>query len=139
MSDTKNVTELQAAFNDLQEYSDNQFRTILDLKKQIDALKIEKKQLQESLEKNIPVISNNISNISIGITNEQLVCETQILLLKDHAVTRELTLEETKKFEIYTKVLENIKSKAPKQSDAHVEKMTDDQLLKLVVDNEQEA
>jgi hypothetical protein len=125
------INDLERSFNDLQEYSDNQFRTINSLKKEMEKLKEENKSLKTMLEGHTPSIT--FSDIGgIGISNEQLVCETQIAILKDRAITRELTYEEAKKFAIFTEVLEGIKKNTAKSNDVMVEKMPVEDLLKLV-------
>jgi polyhydroxyalkanoate synthesis regulator phasin len=122
-----NINDLEKSFNDLQSYSDNQFKTIQELKKQIKKLEEENKSMKSMLESNLPALTFD----GLGISNEQLVCETQITILKDKAITRELTFEEAKKFAIFTEVLENIK-KASKNNDFSVQKLSDEELLKLV-------
>ena len=123
----KNVADLEKSFNDLQSYSDSQFKSILELKKQLKKLEEENKSLKSMLENNLPSLAVDM----LGVSNEQLICETQIVILKDKAVTRELTFEEAKKFAIFSEVLENLK-KNTKSSDINVQKMSDDELLKLV-------
>ena len=124
------INDLEKSFNDLQEYSDNQFRTINSLKKEMEKLKEENKSLKVMVEGNTP--ANSFSEIGgLGINNEQLVCETQIAILKDRAITRELTYEEAKKFAIFTEVLEGIKKNNAKTQDYSVEKMPIEELLKI--------
>jgi len=123
----KDVADLEKSFNELQSYSDSQFKSILELKKQIKKLEEENKSLKSMLENNLPSLAVDM----LGVSNEQLICETQITILKDKAVTRELTFEEAKKFAIFSEVLENLK-KNTKSSDINVQKMSDDELLKLV-------
>jgi glucose-6-phosphate-specific signal transduction histidine kinase len=123
----KDVADLEKSFNELQSYSDSQFKSILELKKQIKKLEEEKAGMQSMLESNLPSLTFD----GLGVSNEQLICETQITILKDKAVTRELTFEEAKKFAIFSEVLENIK-KNTKTSDINVQKMSDAELLKLV-------
>jgi len=123
----KDVADLEKSFNELQSYSDSQFKSILELKKQIKKLEEENKSLKSMLENNLPSLAVDM----LGVSNEQLICETQITILKDKAVTRELTFEEAKKFAIFSEVLENLKKNA-KSSDINVQKMSDDELLKLV-------
>jgi hypothetical protein len=121
------IGDLEKSFTDLQNYSDTQFKTIQELKKQIKKLEEEKASMKTMLENNLPTITFD----GFGVSNEQLICETQITILKDKAVTRELTFEEAKKFAIFTEVLENIK-KSSKTSDINVQKLSDEELLKLV-------
>jgi hypothetical protein len=121
------IGDLEKSFTELQNYSDTQFKTIQELKKQIKKLEEEKASMKTMLENNLPTITFD----GLGVSNEQLICETQITILKDKAVTRELTFEEAKKFAIFTEVLENIK-KSSKNSDINVQKLSDEELLKLV-------
>lgn len=127
-----NINDLEKSYTDLQEYSDNQFRTINSLRKEIDKLKDENKSLKTMMEGHTPSIgfSNEINNI--GISNEQLICETQISILKDRAITRELTFEEAKKFAIFTEVLGEIKKNNSKVDDISVNKLPVEDLLRLV-------
>jgi hypothetical protein len=121
------INDLEKSFTDLQNYSDTQFKTIQELKKQVKKLEEENKSMKGMLENNLPSLTLD----GLGVSNEQLICETQITILKDKAITRELTFEEAKKFAIFTEVLENIR-KASKGSDINVQKLSDEELLKLV-------
>jgi len=123
----KDVTDLEKSFNELQSYSDSQFKSILELKKQLKKIEEENKSLKSMLENNLPSLAVDM----LGVSNEQLICETQITILKDKAVTRVLTLEEAKKCDIFTEVLENLR-KNTKSTDINVQKMSDEDLLKLV-------
>ena len=123
----KDVNDLEKSFNELQSYSDSQFKSILELKKQLKKTEEENKSLKSMLENNLPSLAVDM----LGVSNEQLICETQITILKDKAVTRELTFEEAKKFAIFTEVLENLR-KNTKSADINVQKMSDEDLLKLV-------
>ena len=92
------------------------------------------------LEGNLPAIGINIPELNnLGISNEQLICEAQITLLKERAISRELTLEEAKKFQIYTAVLSQIRESKEDMPNISVQKLSDDELLKLVVDNNESA
>jgi len=132
----KHLDDMEKSFNELQEYSDTQFRTIIELKKQIDNLKEQNNLFKKQLEGNLPQLGINVPQFeSLDVSNEQLICEAQITLLKERAISRELTLEEAKKFQIYTTVLENIRKKQEDVPNLTVQKLSDDELLKLVVDN----
>ena len=124
-----NITDLEESFNSLQELSDSQFRSIASLKKEIAILKEENKALKSN-----PTTSSSNSSDIIGfdISNERLICETQITILKDRAITRELLLEEAKKFQIFVDILDNIKKNTPNASKVRVEKLSTEELLALV-------
>ena len=101
--------------------------SLMDAAKMVKKLEEENKSMKGMLENNLP----SLTLYGLGVSNEQLICETQITILKDKAITRELTFEEAKKFAIFTEVLENIR-KASKGSDINVQKLSDEELLKLV-------
>ena len=125
----QNIADLEESFNSLQELSDSQFRSIASLKKEIAILKEENKALKSN-----PTTSSSNSSDIIGfdISNERLICETQITILKDRAITRELLLEEAKKFQIFVDILDNIKKNTPNASKVRVEKLSTEELLALV-------
>jgi len=123
----QDIQDLEKQFSELQNYSDSQFKSIVELKKQVKRLEEENASLKKMMESNLPAISFD----GLGVSNEQLVCETQITILKDKAITRELTYEEAKKFAIFTEVLESLK-KSSKNSDINVQKLSDEELLKLM-------
>lgn len=123
----QDINDLEKQFSELQNYSDNQFKSIVDLKKQIKRLEEENASLKKMMETSLPSITFD----GLGVSNEQLVCETQITILKDKAITRELTYEEAKKFAIFTEVLESLR-KSSKNSDINVQKLSDEELLKLM-------
>lgn len=123
----QDIQDLEKQFSELQNYSDNQFKSIVELKKQVKRLEEENASLKKMMESNLPTLSFD----GLGVSNEQLVCETQITILKDKAITRELTYEEAKKFAIFTEVLESLK-KSSKNSDINVQKLSDEELLKLM-------
>lgn len=129
-----NIGDMEKSFVDLQEYSDNQFRVIVELKKQMEILKEENKHLKGLMEQNLPAIGLQAGEISsgLGISNEQLICETQLAILKERAISRELPFEDAKKLQIYVTVLQEIKKNSKSPVNYNIEKLSDDDLLKLV-------
>ena len=125
------INEMESSFNELQEYSDTQFRTIAELKKTILRMEEENKSLKTMMEGSLPHISLEIGGMS-GISNQQLICETQLAILKDRAISKELTYEEAKKLQIYVMVLLDLKKNSTGSIDYSVQKMSDTELLKLV-------
>ena len=125
----KTIEDLEKSFVDLQEVNDSQFRTIIDLKKQIDALKAENQALkiQQPNGNNFVAVQNGDD-----ISDEHLICITQLELLKNNAVTRELTFEEAKKVQIFTDVLEKIKKNNKVANEFSAEKLPVEDLLRLV-------
>jgi len=106
-----------------------QYEVIGKLQEKVRKLEEENKSLQLMLESSVPLVQNNIQDLSLGISNERLVCETQITRLKNKAVMSELTLEESRKFQIYVDILEKLK----KENDDGVKAdISEEQLLQLV-------
>ncbi len=137
MSEKKvqSISDIEEGFSELQSYSDIQFKTIISLKSDIARLESENKSLKSMLEANIDKLDFSTLDLCIGISNEQLICETQILMLKDLAVTRQLTMEEAKKLQIFTDVLQQYKK--PNRDDPFsVNKLSDEDLLKIATNNE---
>ena len=125
------IKELQENFESLQAYSDSQFNTIVDLKRQLETAKAENESLKKMLEGNVANMQLHVSNLGVGVSNEQLICETQIAILKTRAITQELTMEEARKLEIYYKILAAIKEKNKEAEDVTAS-ISEADLLKLV-------
>jgi len=132
MSDNNitDINKMSEDFKDLKDYSDAQYTVISDLHKKIKKLEEENKHLQSILNTTVPNLSIATTDLTVGISNEQLICETQILILKEAAITRSLTMEEARKLQIFVDVLEKIK-KDNKNTDMGLEALSVDDLLKL--------
>ena len=71
--------------------------------------------------------------IQMDDQDQEIICRTQLALLRNRAMSSELTLEEARKLELYSKVLGSIK---PKQEDDEKEvKALDSKDLMLLVSN----
>ena len=126
------INSLEASFKDLQEYADTQFHVAAAMQREIDKLKSENQSLKSMLSQNLPSLEFNLPMIS----NEQLICETQILILKERAIQKELNADEVRRFTQLFDVLEKIKGSAINVDDIIVKQMSNEELLKLVVNNE---
>jgi hypothetical protein len=128
----KTIGDLEEGFQELQHYSDAQYKTISHLQQRIAQLESENNSLKVLVEQNLPALGMDTSNLVLGVSNEQLICETQLLNLKNVAVSRDLTMEETRKFQIFSDVLEKIKRKSPDEDEILVRKLTPAELLSIV-------
>jgi len=131
MSD--NILNLAKSFKDmteLQAYCDSQYKLIIDLSKKINKLEQEKKSLEETLLKN-NLNSSPLLDLSTELSNEEVVCMVQLKLLKEISDRGSLTLEETRKFEIFTKILQIIHSNKKNNGEV-LNKVKDDELLSLI-------
>ncbi len=129
-----NIIELFGKMDTDQEKIDfmtAQFEVITSLNKQVDQLKIEKRHLEHLLKDAVPVIAVLPTKEESELSEEQRICKEQLTLLKSFSQGRELTMEECRKVEIYSKILFQSKdlSKKPKSV---VDGLPVGELLKLV-------
>jgi len=127
------INSLEESFKDLQTYSDNQFHLVEKLQKEIEKLKGENASLKVMLESNLP--SLEFTPNGIGISNEQMICETQIAILKDRAMQKELSTDEVRRFAQLFEVLEKIKLSTENVEDVIIKQTSTEDLLQLVVNN----
>ena len=136
--DLINTDKLAESFDSVEElknYSQAQYQTILDLSKKLKRSEAELEILREKLE----VLSSQMNNQEVlqkeegifDITDEETVCLTQLALLRNLALTRELTTEEAKKFEIFHKVINTIRNRKPSNKSSLSDLSTED-LVKLI-------
>lgn len=132
MSKVKSIDALQEEFTALQEYSDQQFKTIIALKEKLDTLEAQNNAMRVALEKK-PVKDLNIPNLDVsGLSNEQLICTVQIALLKETALSRQLSFEETRQFATLTDTLIKLEQNGKKQDGVKATLLSDDDLLRIV-------
>ncbi len=132
MSKVKSIDALQEEFTALQEYSDQQFKTIIALKEKLDTAEAQNNAMRVALEKK-PVKDLNIPNLDVsGLSNEQLICTVQIALLKETALSRQLSFEETRQFATLTDTLIKLEQNGKKQDGVKATLLTDDDLLRIV-------
>jgi hypothetical protein len=121
------IKELETNFFELQKANDDQFKSIIDLKKKLKLLEEENKSL-----KNNSLTMQPLST-DLGISNEEIICRTQIAILKTRALQQELTFEESKKLQIYVDVLDILSSKEKTEDESvKFEKLSNDELLQVL-------
>jgi len=133
MSDSINdLTKNFKNFAELKAYSDAQYRTILELTKKINAIEKENADLKRTVASaNLEAKKTEDGQLRESIAHEQAICEMQLSILRDRSLEGELTLEETKKVEIFTKLLQILKDPSKKKEEK-VKEMDISQLLSLV-------
>jgi phenylalanine-4-hydroxylase len=120
-------------FAELQVYAQSQYKTIISSSQKIKKLEDEITHLKKLIE------SGNIVDISsekkyselLTSSDEETISKIELNKLKHVSFERELTLEETKKVDIYSKILATIRGQQ-KTFDATSKKMDESELLKLV-------
>ena len=129
---------------EIRSYAEAQYSTILELSKKINKLEEENKHLKTLLENSTPILEEQKKELlgyNVDAPNEEIIAEIQLNKLKAIAVDRELTLEETKKFEIFSKVLSNLKQAQGKNKTIEVKAdvLSTEDLLKLMNNGNTEA
>jgi len=139
MSDdiTNKILDSFGSVDDIKEYASSQYKTIIAQSKKITELERKTEILETKLadaEKRVAVSSALSIDQPEGISDTETTCVIQIAMLKGLAMNRELTLEETKKLEIFAKTLQMLKGKIPTESDKKKEsgsRLTTEQLMAL--------
>jgi hypothetical protein len=135
MSDIDKMAEQFKDFAALQAYCDGQYRMIVSLSTKINELEAKNKQLEELLGNSTPIIkekSAEIQLLSQG-TDEETICRIQLKILRDKCIAgEELTLEETKRAEIYAKLLLAIRNGDKKAEEELSKGLDDAQLLEFL-------
>lgn len=117
----------------LQEFAEAQQKTIIQLSKKIQKIEEERDHLKTLLESSVPLIKREgeQSGEKFLTSAEEAICVMQLEKLRDISIGRELTLEETRKVEVFSKVL-NIARNAPKTIEIKNKQLSNEELLALV-------
>lgn len=121
-------------FASLQKYAEAQYKTILSLSKKVKTLEEENVELKDLLEKSTPLLNEEKKNFIAyqveASSDEEIIAKVQLARIKEISMDRELTLEEAKRVEIFTKILT---TKGTNSSiSVQAKQMDNDDLLKLL-------
>jgi hypothetical protein len=121
-------------FASLQKYAEAQYKTILSLSRKVKVLEEENIELKDLLEKSTPVLNEEKKNFIAyqveASSDEEMIARVQLARMKEISMDRELTLEEAKRVEIFTKIL-NTKGSSSSIT-VQTQKMDNDDLLKML-------
>ena len=124
MEDFKDLVELK-------DYCQAQYKTIVNQSKKINELESEVEHLKSLLSQTVPIISPE-TDVSLLITkNEESIAQMELKKLRDTSLSRELTMEEARKTEIYSKILQQVNANKKKKDPGTKDKGTDE-LLSIV-------
>jgi dsDNA-binding SOS-regulon protein len=117
----------------LQQFAEAQSSTIIQLSKKLKKLEEERDHLKELLESSVPILKEEGKELSqkFLISSEEAICVMQLQKLRDFSSARELTLEEARRVEIFSKVLTTARN-SPKVIELKTQNMTNEELLAIV-------
>lgn len=126
-------------FAELRVFSEAQQKTILKLTKKNKELEEEVVHLKKLLETTAPVIApDNAPAIQADkflTTDQEAICRMQLNRLKEVSYERELTLEEAKRVEIFSKII-NVLENSPKTIKVETKNVDSKDLMSLIEQNE---
>lgn len=135
MSNLVDINDILNKFKNVKEvheYTKVLFSKLESMTSHCQSLKQEVEHLKTQL------VNSKLPSIGLQISNEQLICEMELARLKDLASQRSLSLEETKKFEIFSKQLINIKKEIPLKDEdetpINIKLLKEEDLIKLAED-----
>lgn len=115
----------------LQQFAEAQNTTILQLSKKNQRLEDQVKHLETLLKTTVPNISSQPNGVNeISADDSEYIAIVEIAKLKTFTLKRALTLEESRMFDTYYKILNNIKSKPKLEKE--VQETSTENLLALV-------
>lgn len=135
MSKNNSIDKMAQQFTsveELQAYSEAQFKTITALNEKINNLQteLEKVKAENIKLKKEQAIDSVPADSKFKVSDEETACVIQIALIKSNAMERELTMDETKRLEIYVKTLGLIRGKTPdKPKEKDTSKMSTEELM----------
>jgi hypothetical protein len=131
LADTYASTEADA-----KAYQKAQSATIVSQTREINTLRKQKEQLEKEVERltieNVQMKALNPSANGFEVSDQETIAVVQLAILKNLAMQRELTLEETKKCEIFTKLLIQLSSVKPEEKEQKMDALTNEQLIEMM-------
>lgn len=124
---------------ELQSFAEAQFKTIQELTKKVKRLEDENIELKKGLDGG-SLIKKEDADFSkfLTSTDQETISKIQLNRLKEISFERELTLEESKRVEIFTKILTLMDDKK-KTIKGESKRLDDAELLKLLESSDVEA
>jgi hypothetical protein len=123
---------------DLTALSKAQSKTIVSQSKEITQLQKQKEQLTEEVKRlsteiiTLKATGGQAAGQQFNTTSSETICVVQLAMLEQLSMNRELTLEESKKVELFSKVLRDERGKSVKQEEDTPAKLSNEELLKAM-------
>lgn len=133
MSEINKTVAQYKDFEQLREFAQAQQTTIVQLSKKLQRVEEERDHLKQLLESSVPIIKPEGAPLDNKFLTsaEEAICAMQLEKLRDISLARELTLEETRRVEIFSKILATFRN-VPKTIEIKSKQMKTEDLLALV-------
>jgi len=135
MSDDNNTIDKMAIqfteMSELKAYANAQYKTIIELNKKVNKLQEENNSLMNLMQSGIKKEASGIVEVKSFMSPEEEICFTQLNRLNVISNSRELNLEESKRVEVFAKLLLSMKGDV-KTINSEAKKLDTKELLKLV-------
>lgn len=136
MSDNSSIDKLAEQYteteSDAKAYQKAQASTIIAQTKQINELRKKLEELSQQAEQ-LTIENTRLKALNpseeFDTEDAETIAVVQLALLRNYAMQRELTLEETKKYEIHTKILKLIENVKPKDESQGINSLSTEELL----------
>jgi hypothetical protein len=124
-------------FDTLQQFAQAQQTTIIQISKKNQRLEEEVIHLKKLLESSVPLLKEEGKSLGERLltSSEEAICTIQLEKLRDISMGRELTLEEARRVEIFSKVL-NVSRNMPKTIEIKNKQLSSQELLAIVENND---
>ena len=120
--------------SDAKAYQKAQASTIISQTRQINELRKKLEELSRQCE-TLTIENTKLkalapaSALDASIPDEESICLVQLALINNMSMQRELTLEECKKTEIYSKVLSALRGKKPEKEENSISNLSNEDLI----------
>jgi cell shape-determining protein MreC len=121
---------------ELKSFSEAQTKTLIELQNKFELAKKENAHLKELLKSTAPLLPKSAH--IIVVEDEETIAKMEISKLRDVSIERALTYEETKKLEVYFKILQAIRA-APKTLDQPSRTMSSEELAAIAEGSSSES
>lgn len=127
----KSLIDSSTDLAEIKAFSTAQSKTIIELSKKNKEQADEIIHLKKLLEGSVPLVKTQTDITNLGSNDQEFICRVGLDQLKQISTERELTLEECKKLDIFSKILKELAS-TPKTIEVKAKTLTDDALLQIV-------
>lgn len=120
-------------YAELHLFAQSQHKLINDLSKKVVKLEEENKHLKYLLETTTDVVSKP-KIVDLSEPDEETISRIQLAKIKENAFNRELTFEEAKKVEVYSKILNTALQNKKKTIEVSAQSIDSADLMKMLED-----